>query len=215
MFKRIILLFFSKVTSLFKNSIAFSSRVEFSIVSDKAKVWAHCKLFHTSVGDYSYIGPNSRLVYTHIGKFCSIAGNVYVGMGKHSLNYISTSSLFTAEINGTRRSWVKNTVYEEYERVTIGNDVWIGARAMIIGGIKVGDGAVIGAGAIVTKDIPPYAVVAGVPAKVIRYRFSQEQIDALLAHPWWNLPEEQLRERIELFQSSDNIEEKINELCHA
>ena len=90
------------------------------------------------------------------------------------------------------------------KKVIIGNDVWIGSHALILGGVKIGDGAVIGAGAVVTKDVPPYAVVGGVPARIIKYRFSQEIIDKLLEIKWWNLPENILKENIKLFQT-DNI----------
>lgn len=212
---RVILLVVTKIKSIFHRSISFSSQVEYSTISGKARVWGHCKVFHSAIGDYSYLGVNSRLIYTHVGKFCSIGGNCAIGMGSHSIKNISTSPIFTAKKNALGISWSHDNKYEEYKVVEIGNDVWIGQRVMIIGGVHIGNGAVIGAGAIVTKDIPPYAVAVGVPAKVIRYRFPQEQIDALLAHPWWNLPEEQLRERIELFQSGDKIEEKINALCYA
>ena len=91
----------------------------------------------------------------------------------------------------------------------------IGNRAMIMGGVTIGNGAVIGAGAVVTKDVPPYAIAVGVPARIIRYRFSDDQIEKLERNPWWNMTDEQLKARIALFQSSDDIEEKINELCHA
>ena len=168
-----------------------------------------------SLGDYSYIGGNSRIIHADIGKFCSIAGETRIGMGTHTLDNISTSPIFTEAKNGTKHSWVKESTINPYKRVVVGNDVWIGVRTMVMGGVKIGDGAVIGAGSIVTKDVPPYAVVAGVPAKVIRFRFPQDQIDVLLAHPWWVLTEEKLRKRIELFQDSENIDEKIFKLCHA
>ena len=212
---RYLLLLFSKLKSIFQRNIAFSSRVEYSNVSPKAKVWEHCKLFHSSLGDYSYIGGYSRIIHADIGKFCSIAGETRIGMGTHTLDKISTSSIFTEAKNGTKHSWVKESAVNPFKRVVVGNDVWIGVRTMVMGGVKIGDGAVIGAGSIVTKDVPPYAVVAGVPAKVIRFRFPQDQIDVLLAHPWWVLTEEKLRKRIELFQDSENIDEKIFKLCHA
>ena len=186
-----------------------------SKISRKAKIYGRVQVVHSTMGDYSYVGGNSRIIHTDIGKFCSISGETKIGMGTHTLEKISTSPIFTEAKNGTKHSWVKKSLVNPFKRVIVGNDVWIGARTMVMGGVKIGDGAVIGAGSIVTKDISPYAVVAGVPAKVIRYRFPQAQIDALLANPWWNLPDEQLKECIELFQDSTNINEKINELCHA
>lgn len=212
MVKRIFKFLVSKFISIYRKSIAISARVEYSQVSKKAKVWNHCKLFHATVSDYSYIGPYSRVIHTKIGKFCSIGGQSAIGMGTHTMDKLSTSPIFTEEHNGTSHTWVKTSTIEPFKRTTIGNDVWIGQRVMVMGGIKVGDGAVVGAGAIVTKDVPPYAIVAGVPARIIRYRFSQEIIDRLEELQWWNLPENKLRENIHLFQTQSFSMESLDAL---
>lgn len=199
--KRLILLLFSKFRSIFQKNVAFSSRVEFSDISPKAKVWGHCKVFKSSLGDYSYIGDHCRVIHAHIGKFCSIAGDyTQIGMGNHSLDYISTSSIFSAKRNGTGISWSDNTVFEEFEEISIGNDVWIGSSVKIMPGVHVGNGAVIGAGAIVTKDVPPYAIVVGVPAKIIRYRFPEDVIIQLEESKWWELDDAILKSNIAIFQ---------------
>lgn len=205
--RRIFLLFISKIKSIFQKNIAFSSRVEYSTVSPKAKVWGHCKVFHSTIGDYSYIGDHCRVIHAHIGKFCSIAGDYsQIGMGKHSLDYISTSSIFTANKNGTGVKWTDSFKYQEYDDIYIGNDVWIGSSVKIMPGVHVDNGAVIGAGAIVTKDVPPYAIVGGVPAKIIKYRFSAEVINKLEIFRWWELDEELLIKNIALFQEPLNDE---------
>lgn len=198
--KRLILLLFSKIKSIFKRNIAFSARVEYSEISPKAKVWNHCKVFHSSLGDYSYVGKHSSLVYAEVGKFCSIASGTLIGMGTHTLNKLSTSSVFTEAKNGTGQKWVARKEVEPFRKVKVGNDVWIGTRAMVMGGVTIGDGAVVGAGAVVTKDVPPFAIVGGVPAKIIRYRLPEEVVDEVLKHEWWSLPDEQLKEHIQLFQ---------------
>ena len=200
MIKRILLLLISKCKAIVRRNIAFSSRVEYSHISSKAKVWGHCKVFHSSLGDYSYVGKHSSLVYAEVGKFCSIASGTLIGMGTHTLNQLSTSSVFTESKNGTGQKWVARTKVEPFRKVKVGNDVWIGTRAMVMGGVTIGDGVVVGAGAVVTKDIPPYAIVGGVPARIIRYRLPERIVDEVLKHEWWNLPDEWLKENIQLFQ---------------
>ena len=199
--KRIILLVLSKIKSIFRKNIAFTSRVEYSDVSSMAKVWGHCKLLHSSIGDYSYIGHHSRITYAEVGKYCSIAGDVIVGMGFHTLDKLSTSPIFTEMKNGTGVSWTDKATVVPFRRVVVGNDVWIGTRAMIMGGVTIGDGAVVGAGAIVTKDVPPFAIVGGIPAKVIRYRFSEEIVEKIKCLKWWESEDELLRNNISLFQT--------------
>ncbi len=187
----------------------FTAIDDSSVVDKKARVGKRCKVFHSSLGAYSYIGRGTQLIHANVGKFCSISGNVVIGMGHHTLSNLSTSPLFTEKHNGTGHSWTDNESLMPYKPVTIGNDVWVGTRAMVLGGVTIGDGAVVGAGAIVTKDIPPYAIVAGVPAKVIRYRFEADVIAKLLDIKWWKLPDELLKDNITLFQSDSIDLEKL------
>jgi len=135
----------------------------------------------SSIGSYTYIGKSSFITRSTIGRFCSIANNVSIGHGEHHLNRISTSSLFYAD------PWQELT----REECLIESDVWIGVDAIILRGVKVGVGAVIAANAVVTRDVPPFAIVAGVPARILRYRFSEAKQQQILASKWWEQSLEQ------------------------
>ncbi|WP_404987691.1 CatB-related O-acetyltransferase [Clostridium culturomicium] len=158
-----------------------------------------CNLHNTTMDSYSYIGYGSSVTNCKIGKFCSISSDVKIGLGTHPINLKSTSPVFYNNNNCLGTQWSKNNEVEEFGSTTIGNDVWIGTNAIVMADVKIGDGAVIGAGSIVTKDVPPYAIVVGVPAKVIKYRFEEEQIEKLLEEQWWNMNEEEIINRINEF----------------
>ena len=149
-------------------------------------VYDHTLLVNVLVGDHTYIGGNNKIHNAVIGKFCSIGPEVRIGLGIHPLTLKSTYPGFYTNSEYYRVEKRYDFEGEEYKQVAIGNDVWIGARATILDGVNVGDGAVIAAGAVVTKDVPPYAVVGGVPAKVIKYRFDDNRIKELLEEEWWN-----------------------------
>lgn len=198
--------------NLFNPAVSLFSKIDnSSVISRKAKVYGMVQVTSSTMGDYSYVGRGSRVIHADVGKFCSIAGDVKLGMGTHSLDKLSTSPIFTECHNSTGHQWVKHQTVNPYKRTIVGNDVWIGSSAMIMGGVTIGNGAVIGAGAIVTKDVPPYAIVAGVPAKIIRYRFPCELIEKLETLKWWDLPESALRDNIGLFQSI-KCEDALNSL---
>lgn len=156
---------------------------------------ARVVLCDVCLGDFSYVAENSKLNSVQVGKYCSIGPNVVIGLGVHpSRNFVSTHPIFFSTNHGSGISFVRKACFEEIKPITVGNDVWIGAGAIILDGIVIGDGAIVAAGAVVTKDIPAYAVVGGVPAKVIKYRFTQDEIDALLISRWWGRDVEWLRE---------------------
>jgi acetyltransferase-like isoleucine patch superfamily enzyme len=120
-----------------------------------------------------------------IGKFCSIAANVSIGMADHPLHHLSTHvATYEAPLFGLLR---KSKPLDQPKPIpVIGNDVWIARGATILRGVIGGDGAVVAAGAVVTRDVPAFAIVAGNPARIIRYRFEEEDIQRILASKWWD-----------------------------
>jgi acetyltransferase-like isoleucine patch superfamily enzyme len=152
------------------------------------------------IGDYSYLGRGCNVANATIGKYCSIASEVYIGLGTHPLApFISTHPVFYLHDRFQSLRLADRDYRSEYAHSIVGSDVWIGLRAAIRDGVKVGDGAVVAANAIVTKDVPPYAIVAGVPAQIIRYRFAPDVIQFLLEFKWWNRSEEWLKVNWRLF----------------
>lgn len=145
------------------------------------------------LGDYSYIAKNSSVSNCVIGKFCSIGPNFCCGLGLHPTTGISTAPMFYSIAKQNGMTLCKENKIEETKQTIIGNDVFIGANVTVLDGVTIGDGAVIGAGAVVVKDVPPYAIAVGVPAKVVKYRFDEWTIEALLEKQWWNGSEEELQ----------------------
>ena len=164
-----------------------------SRIDKTAKIYSGTEFYDSSIGRHSYIGYNSEIHSCDIGAFCSIANGLIVGGAKHPLDWVSTSPVFY-DVGGGTGSHLGNHKIEPLKRTSIGNDVWIGSRVIIMQGLKIGTGAVIGAGSVVTKDVPPYAIVAGCPARIIKYRFDADTIRLLLDSRWWELSDEELTE---------------------
>lgn len=149
-----------------------------------------------SVGAFSYFSPSEgktkQLHNVSFGRYCSIASGVCVGKDEHPVSWLTTSPLVFEsapvwmEDFRNAGNYVTRGRFVAMKQTTIGNDVWIGQGAFIRGGVRVGDGAIIAAHAVVTKDVPPYAVVGGIPARIIKYRFDEKAIKALLDLKWWN-----------------------------
>ncbi len=156
---------------------------------------------NSKIDRYSYVGPRTKLERSDIGSFCSISWDCHIGLSSHDLSTASTSPIFTSAVNGVGVTWTEiSTESLMNPRTLIGSDVWIGARAIVMEGVEIGSGAVVAAGSIVTKAVAPYSIVAGVPAKHIKYRFPEEERQALLDGEWWNADEEQLKAKIAVFQ---------------
>jgi acetyltransferase-like isoleucine patch superfamily enzyme len=171
-------------------------------------------LFSGEIGLGTYIGPNSFL-FGKIGRFTSIAPFVQCNYGKHPLYepFATTSPAFFSLKKQNGGTFVSEQYYDESsfadtERkypIIIGSDCWIGHGAFIVGGITIGDGAVVLAHAVVTKDVPPYAIVSGVPAKILKYRYDEETIKFLLDFKWWNRDISWLKNNVNLMCDIDKL----------
>jgi hypothetical protein len=166
------------------------------------EVGARASLTETVLGDYSYVIHDSQIIYTQIGKFCSIASFVRINPGNHpldraALHHFSYRSRQFAlgEDDETFFAW------RRAHKVTVGHDVWVGHNATILPGVTVGTGAAIGAAAVVTRDVAPFQIVVGVPARPVRSRFPEAIQEGLLRIAWWNWPPEKLRPALCDFRS--------------
>jgi phosphonate metabolism protein (transferase hexapeptide repeat family) len=179
-------------------------------IGRRCEILANTRVEYSSLGDYSYLGENCDVADTVIGKFTAIANAVRIGAPNHPMErpsqhrftycpeYYEASATRDRAFFGDRRA----------ARVVIGNDCWIGHGAIILPNVSVGDGAVIAAGAVVSRNVPPYTIVGGVPARPIRKRFSDAVAERLRRIAWWDWPDEVIFKRLADFQS-----ESIEQFC--
>ena len=189
----------------FNTKIGMRTSIVSSELGKNVFISYDCSLDKTKIGDHSYVNTNTRIKNAVIGRYCSIGSGVIIGIGKHPLNMVSTHPAFYCNNKAYETYADKNYYGNEYSNVVIENDVWVGSNSTIIGDVKIGNGAVIAYGSIVTKDVPPYAVVGGVPAKIIRYRFEKQIIDELQDIKWWLFPDDFLKTNFLLFLNPSDL----------
>ena len=175
----------------FMKKLRFSA-VRGACVHRTSKIESGTSFYHSTMEKHSFVGYDCDVLCADIGSFTSIANGVVIGGGRHPMEWGGMSPVFYKGRDSVKAK------FSEYERepgkrVKIGHDVWIGRSAIVLPGVEIGNGAVVGAGAVVTRPVPPYAIVAGNPARILRHRFDEAMIARLLAVQWWNLEEDVLR----------------------
>jgi len=180
------------------------SAIKNSSIDKRSKVASASNILNTKLGKYSYIGNYCTVIDANIGKFCSIADNVIIGGASHPLDWISTSPVFYHGKNIMKKNFSEN-LYNPTRKTIIQNDVWIGNNSLIKSGVTIKNGAVIGMGSVVTKDVGAYEIWAGNPAKLIRKRFNDIDIDKLLNSNWWEWNDMEIAKNANFMNNKDDF----------
>jgi acetyltransferase-like isoleucine patch superfamily enzyme len=194
-----------ELVSKARRFVHFARRVRSSYLGQDASVWKQLqRQGRVTVGRHTYGIPEVWTYYLgteklHVGAYSSLGSTFLLG-GKHAVDAVTT---YPHRINWQMPGAGEDGFPTPTGDTNVGSDCWVCPGALIMSGVTIGDGAIVGGGAVVTKDVPPYAIVGGNPAKVIRYRFSEEQIAALLEIRWWDWPDDEVREAVPLLAGKD------------
>lgn len=178
-------------------------RISSSVIEHHSRMYRDCGLWEVQLGAYSYIATRSELSRTKVGRFCSLGARLQCTIGTHPVQFVSTSPLFYSTLKQCGVTFTDRDYIDERIGIHIGNEVWIGNSVFIKDGIRIGNGAIVAGGAAVVDDVPDYAIVGGVPARLIRYRFPEEVIRELLDICWWSWSEDKLRKAQPRFAQED------------
>lgn len=183
-------------------AVAPTARARGSVLHEGVRLADLADVRDSEVGAYTSIGRNTKVVDATFGRYCAVSWDSTINAVSHPLSHATVSAFPYVR----RLGFVAKDRAREAHRATIGHDVWIGAHVVVLPGIEVGTGAVIGARAVITRDVPPYAIVAGVPARVIGARFPDDIAELLMRSEWWLAPRESIRANVHLFQVPVTVE---------
>ncbi len=189
-----------------KSTVGDFSKVENCVLGDYVRIDRNNYVWESTIGNHCNTGKNTTIIKVQMGNFVTISWNISIGGANHDYSRMTVHNFVYNDFDELKP---KNGIgYDRFtDQLTIGNDVWIAANTVITRGVTIGNGAVIGAGAVVTKDVPEYAVVAGVPAKVIKYRFDEKEIALLNQIQWWNWDDQKIRDNYDLLSSKVTTEQ--------
>lgn len=183
-----VIYFWSKIIKKLRGSA-----IKDSLIHKTSKVEAGSHIINTMIDKHSFCGYDCEITNCEIGSFTSIANGVVIGGGMHPIDWVGMSPVFYAGRDSVKTKF-SEFQREEIKTTFIGHDVWIGRNALIKQGVTIGNGAIVGMGSVVTKDVAPYSIVGGNPARLIRFRFSEDVIRELIKSKWWELPENELKQ---------------------
>lgn len=186
-FYRPLTFFFLRKNSIFyKNFIFKNSKIQgFNLFNNNVNI-VDCQ-----IGLGSYVGNNVNLFSVHVGKFCSLGSRIYIGFGQHPINQITTHPSFYSLKCQSGFTFVKEDKSEDFNYSNgflniIEDNVWVGSNVIVLPGVRICEGAIVGAGSVVVKDVPPYSIIAGNPARIIKFRFSEQEIENILLRKMWS-----------------------------
>ncbi|TLS97596.1 LbetaH domain-containing protein [Aliarcobacter cibarius] len=186
-----------------------TSLIKNSFFGDYVEIGVNNNIQESSIDSYSYTSENCQIIFSTIKKFVNIASYVRLNPSQHPMYWANQHHIqYRQEMYGFGSDDKDFFNWRREKKVVIGNDVWLGHNVVVMGNVTIGDGAVIGSSSVVTKDIPPFAIAVGNPARVIKYRFDEQKIKDLLDIAWWDWDEDKIKLNIDDFKNIDKFIEK-------
>ncbi len=192
--------------------IGFETVIRNSNLKKDVYISDNCLIQKCTIGEKTYVNSNTNINNAEIGNFCSIGSNVQIGVGNHPTYMISTHPTFYSNNKAFKTYADKMYYLNESEPIKIGHDVWIGSNVCILNNISIGNGSILAFGSVITHDVPDFAIVAGVPGRIIKFRFSEEDVKLINASNWWNFDSALLSKNFIKMHNLQDFKTWINEI---